>query len=95
MELKTERCNESACPTIGTYTNWGDWENWGDCSVSCGTGIYSRKRYRSCTGRESDCSWAIEADNVHLWDQDIDTCDQGTCPTCTYTTTLGYDISQN
>lgn len=34
-------CNPRPCPVDG---DWSQWSNWGDCSVSCGTGAAVRRR---------------------------------------------------
>ncbi|KAL9956665.1 hypothetical protein ACROYT_G038180 [Oculina patagonica] len=40
---ETGSCNEKPCPVDGGY---GEWESWGDCSVTCGGG--QRARSRKC-----------------------------------------------
>ncbi|KAL9955596.1 hypothetical protein ACROYT_G036938 [Oculina patagonica] len=39
----TRECNTKSCPVDGGY---GEWESWGDCSVTCGGG--QRARSRKC-----------------------------------------------
>ncbi|XP_013411295.1 uncharacterized protein LOC106174328 isoform X9 [Lingula anatina] len=42
-QTDTESCNSNACPVNG---NWGAWQAWSACSVTCGSG--TRSRGRSC-----------------------------------------------
>ncbi|CAH1773844.1 unnamed protein product [Owenia fusiformis] len=42
---ETRSCNIHNCPVDGIYA---DWEQWGDCSLSCGGG--AKQRERSCLG---------------------------------------------
>ncbi|XP_060069782.1 hemicentin-1-like [Ylistrum balloti] len=43
-DRQTDYCNPEKCPRHG---NWNQWESWGACSASCGTGLM--KRFRTCT----------------------------------------------
>eukprot|EP00079_Xenopus_tropicalis_P024320 XP_012816895.1 PREDICTED: hemicentin-1 [Xenopus tropicalis] len=52
-DTETNKCNTDLCPAHG---NWGQWEAWSKCSVSCGGGEQIRTRVchhpaRSYTGR--------------------------------------------
>lgn len=45
--------------TSAVDSTWGNWADWGDCSVTCGSG--SKERTRSCLapqngGQETECS---------------------------------------
>ncbi|XP_066028698.1 coadhesin [Pocillopora verrucosa] len=42
--MESEECNTQDCPIPGGYT---DWSEWGECSVTCGGGVQTRKR--TCT----------------------------------------------
>ncbi|XP_027051590.1 sporozoite surface protein 2-like [Pocillopora damicornis] len=43
-DMESEECNTRDCPIPGGYT---DWSKWGECSVTCGGGVQTRKR--TCT----------------------------------------------
>ncbi|XP_033761247.1 hemicentin-1-like [Pecten maximus] len=43
-DRQVDYCNPEKCPRHG---NWEQWESWGACSASCGTGLM--KRFRTCT----------------------------------------------
>ena len=52
---ETTSCRIIPCPVNG---NWGAWQDWNSCSVTCGSG--SRSRYQECNNLElahggSDC----------------------------------------
>ncbi|KAK3592034.1 hypothetical protein CHS0354_019289 [Potamilus streckersoni] len=38
---ETESCNTFSCPVDG---DWKQWEEWGECSVTCGKGVQTRTR---------------------------------------------------
>ncbi|XP_062505321.1 A disintegrin and metalloproteinase with thrombospondin motifs adt-1-like isoform X3 [Corticium candelabrum] len=40
--LETGECNDEVCPIDG---KWSEWEDWSDCSKSCGTGFHIRQRH--------------------------------------------------
>ncbi|XP_076455301.1 hemicentin-1-like isoform X2 [Babylonia areolata] len=40
-DVQTDRCNDGPCPIDG---EWGVWEPWGPCSLSCGVGAQQRRR---------------------------------------------------
>ncbi|XP_059503813.1 hemicentin-1 isoform X2 [Stegostoma tigrinum] len=62
-DTQVQRCSLDICPVDG---NWGPWQAWNDCSVSCGGGEQSRLRMcnnpvpssggRSCPGDGSQVS---------------------------------------
>jgi len=51
---ETEQCSDSACPVD---CEWGEWEDWGACSDSCGGGESIRQRImiRHASGGGEDC----------------------------------------
>jgi len=65
-------------PTI----SFGDWNDWGACTVDCGSGW--RTRSRSCsTGRDEDC-----AQITSIFSSDYGVCNTGQCTTTTTTASL-------
>ncbi|KAK7491979.1 hypothetical protein BaRGS_00016825 [Batillaria attramentaria] len=66
---ETQICNDFHCPVDGFY---GDWSDWGACSVTCGGG--SQERNRTCTPPKyggQDCQGP---------DHDTQTCNTHNCP---------------
>ena len=64
------------CPCILVDGNWATWGSWGACSVTCGTGNYTRSR--TCT----DPAPLYGGDNCTTGDEtDTGSCDSGVnCP---------------
>lgn len=68
---ESRSCNDGDCPVNGA---WTDWSNWGDCSVTCGSG--ERARSRSCT----DPRPANSGNDCSGQDQETESCTAGNCP---------------
>ncbi|XP_063400308.1 A disintegrin and metalloproteinase with thrombospondin motifs adt-1-like isoform X2 [Mytilus trossulus] len=49
VENVTSDCNMSPCPINGGWSSYDVWSCWSVCSVSCGGGVKSRSRNRSCS----------------------------------------------
>uniref|UniRef100_A0A3P9HD46 Complement factor properdin n=1 Tax=Oryzias latipes TaxID=8090 RepID=A0A3P9HD46_ORYLA len=49
--IQTKDCNSQPCSVEG---QWSEWTPWGQCSLSCGSGIQSR--YRFCASPQSSSS---------------------------------------
>ena len=60
-----ETCNEDACP-VGTWT----WNEWGDCSVSCGGGVRTRIP-KSCEPKNAICH------DIQIMEE---SCNHSNCP---------------
>ncbi|XP_031715320.1 hemicentin-1 isoform X1 [Anarrhichthys ocellatus] len=62
-DTQIQRCSTANCPVDG---NWGSWQQWGECSASCGGGERTRVRFcnypsssnggRPCPGDSSQLS---------------------------------------
>ncbi|XP_062857960.1 hemicentin-1 [Trichomycterus rosablanca] len=62
-DTEVQKCSTVSCPVDG---NWGPWQPWGECSVSCGVGEQTRVRFcnnpaptnkgRSCPGDSNQLS---------------------------------------
>ena len=52
---------------------WSQWSNWGDCSVTCSVGVWSRNR--TCTGPGKDGPLGICTGNG----LDVSTCNNEDC----------------
>jgi len=81
-----QACNEHPCPIDG---NWGSWEPWSDCSVTCSNGTETRTRLcdnpkpmyggANCTSNSSRTeSWSVL--NGTIEETDTQGCDEGPCP---------------
>ncbi|XP_066284505.1 properdin-like isoform X1 [Branchiostoma lanceolatum] len=70
-DTQVRPCDQDPCPVDG---GWGEWAEWGQCSVSCGAGLHQRVRLcdRPAPQHEGrDC----EGEPLQLR-----RCDQGPCP---------------
>ncbi|XP_069111060.1 coadhesin-like [Argopecten irradians] len=77
MEYKTETCSPIPCPVDGGWTDFGQWIA-ADCSVSCGNGIKTSSRSRTCTNpppqhNGKDCEG-------HAMEYKTETCSPIPCP---------------
>ena len=54
--------------------NWGAWQDWNSCSVTCGSG--SRSRYQECNNPEP----AFEGSDCQGNDTEIESCSMKLCP---------------
>jgi hypothetical protein len=68
--------------------NWGTWQDWNSCSVTCGSG--SRSRYHECNNPQP----AHGGSNCQGNDTDIESCSMKLCPgKCKNTLTQGiHDV---
>ncbi|CAC5407901.1 unnamed protein product [Mytilus coruscus] len=71
-------CRLKECPKDGGWSDYGNFNDWSDCSVTCGKGTKSRERTRSCTKPEpqlggKDC----EGSEVDI---QTESCDMLDCP---------------
>ncbi|XP_046575477.1 coadhesin-like [Haliotis rubra] len=48
-KLRSATCNRTPCPIDGGWTDFSSWDNVGTCSVSCGGGVQTQRKTRSCT----------------------------------------------
>jgi len=86
QEEGMQTCNEHPCPIDG---NWGTWEPWGSCSVTCANGTETRTRLcddpkpmfggANCTSNSSRTEMWITANNT-IEETDYQDCDEGPCP---------------
>ena len=76
---------------------WGPWDDWSECSSSCGGGHQSRARL--CDSPLPDAGGSLCSTNVTLFvlsiteddtlsETDTQTCNNNDCQTTAYTTTL-------
>ncbi|XP_052105471.1 SCO-spondin-like, partial [Mytilus californianus] len=49
VENITSDCNMLPCPIDGGWSSYGIWSSWSVCSVTCGGGVKSRSRSRTCS----------------------------------------------
>ena len=66
--LSTETRPCPNLPSCGTATGWSQWSDFGSCSVTCGSGV--RTRRRECLGDASQCP-GPSVDTI--------ACDEGLC----------------
>ncbi|XP_056000284.1 hemicentin-1-like isoform X2 [Ostrea edulis] len=50
--MEEQECNTHHCPIDGGWSEFGDWDEWGVCSVTCDGGSQTRDRRRTCTQPE-------------------------------------------
>ncbi|XP_063400323.1 A disintegrin and metalloproteinase with thrombospondin motifs adt-1-like isoform X2 [Mytilus trossulus] len=48
-ETSAVLCNSMSCPIDGGWSSYDEWSSWSVCSVTCGGGVKSRSRNRSCS----------------------------------------------
>ncbi|XP_067654483.1 coadhesin-like [Haliotis asinina] len=76
-ESVTRNCNRSNCPVDGNVSVWTQWVN-SSCSTSCGPGVSTRTRFRTCTNPSPafggrNCTQQLAAFEVV-------SCTEGNCP---------------
>ncbi|XP_046366382.2 A disintegrin and metalloproteinase with thrombospondin motifs adt-2-like isoform X1 [Haliotis rufescens] len=85
METRTVDCNNGPCPVI---TEWTAWADDGSCSVTCGLGIQSQVRNRTCS---ANCPANFMGTETRTVD-----CNNGLCPKtsqwCSWTTYGGCSV---
>ncbi|KAK3601710.1 hypothetical protein CHS0354_016069 [Potamilus streckersoni] len=47
--VQNQSCNTQICPTDGGWSAWNGWISNGTCNVTCGGGMQTQTRNRSCT----------------------------------------------
>ncbi|KAK3601730.1 hypothetical protein CHS0354_016092, partial [Potamilus streckersoni] len=47
--VQNQSCNTQICPTDGGWSAWSGWISNGTCNVTCGGGMQTQTRNRSCT----------------------------------------------
>ncbi|XP_052094934.1 zonadhesin-like [Mytilus californianus] len=52
MMTSSQTCNTNPCPVDGKWGSFSKWSEWGSCSVTCGQGLKTRSRSRSCDNPE-------------------------------------------
>ncbi|KAG8436526.1 hypothetical protein GDO86_007581 [Hymenochirus boettgeri] len=72
-DTETNKCNTDACPADG---NWGPWETWSKCSVSCGGGELIRTRL-CVRPLQSDFSRTCPGDSTQLLRCNVQACPGG------------------
>ncbi|CAC5368050.1 Coadhesin,Thrombospondin-1,Mucin-like protein [Mytilus coruscus] len=78
VDIQTESCDMLDCPADGGWSEYGSFNEWSACSVTCGNGTKSHQRTRSCTKPEpqfagKDC----EGSEVDI---QTESCDMLDCP---------------
>ena len=73
---QTRSCNTNNCPVINS--NWGQWESWSSCSLTCNRG--RRERSRGCEPEGSTC-FGVSTQ--------IQYCNTEACPTTTTSNSWG------
>ncbi|XP_052088606.1 hemicentin-1-like isoform X4 [Mytilus californianus] len=78
VDIQTESCDMLDCPVDGEWSEYGNFNEWSACSVTCGNGTKSHERTRSCTKPEpqfggKDC----EGSEVDI---QTESCDMLDCP---------------
>ncbi|KAK3601709.1 hypothetical protein CHS0354_016068, partial [Potamilus streckersoni] len=79
IESSFDECNQQPCPPVdGRWSDWSTWQNLSSCNVTCGGGVKSIARSRSCTNPTpqnggSEC-------NGTLIESSFDECNQQSCP---------------
>merc|ERR1719471_364220 len=71
---ETITCNADVPCTVPVDGNWGEWSDYGECSVTCGEGTYTRTRVCDSPAPAdggADCEGEAE---------ETSTCDAGACP---------------
>ncbi|XP_061186916.1 coadhesin-like [Saccostrea echinata] len=49
INIEQRDCNTHPCPIDGGWSAYGDFSEWGTCTVSCGGGMQERSQTRTCT----------------------------------------------
>ncbi|XP_067654484.1 coadhesin-like [Haliotis asinina] len=85
-ESVTRNCNRSNCPVDGNVSVWTQWVN-SSCSTSCGPGVSTRTRFRTCTNPSPafggrNCTQQLAAFEVVSFDGGVTEWSQWSGPAC-------------
>ncbi|XP_061186730.1 uncharacterized protein LOC133194839 isoform X2 [Saccostrea echinata] len=78
IDREMQQCNEQECPVHGTWTFFQEFQDWSQCSVTCGGGTQRRVKIRTCI--TSKIGNETETCNGSAMEQETQSCTFSQCP---------------